>query len=155
MHESSAYMLLRRSHQLYCPCYAQVTYEYIGPGSRPQEAAQTSPPDLGWIAQDVQRIAPELVESIDSLQAEGALRGSGMNDKGDLVTGPYLGVKYARAVVLIAEATKELAEKTDLDSSAREEQAESMQSKIDVLEREVQELKAQVAKLLEALSRQN
>lgn len=115
--------------------------------------------DLGWIAQDVQRIAPELVESIDSLLPEGGLRGSSTSSDGHgdgvgYSDGPYLGVKYARAVVLIAEATKELADKADQDVKKKDLEMEAMQSKINLLEREVQALKSQLTRVLYALNNQ-
>jgi hypothetical protein len=92
-----------------CKCI-QVTYKYAVDAFPERKFPDGE--QIGWIAQDMQEIAPQLV----SADSEG-----------------YLGVSYAHATVLVAEAVKELKLQHDAE--------------IGTLKSEIEELKKLVAQL--------
>jgi len=83
---------------------------------------------VGWIADDVEKVMPELVMTNPNKDSEDS-------------TGGFKGVAYARSCVLIAEALKELRSETT-------QQFNELKSLIGDLQEQNKDLKRQLAEKL-------
>jgi hypothetical protein len=116
----SSYLFLFNSHVFFPP---KVRYEF-----RTDEFPDygfTPLPQIGWIAQDVQKVLPEIVVKNEE-------------------TG-YYSVAYSHACPLLAEGIKELKQQHEKDIERLET---DYQGKIDSLQKEIKELKEMMFKLL-------
>jgi len=96
-------------------------------GIRAHHQQKYTGPQLGFIAQEVQKVLPEVVEE---------------NDKG------LLQVSYGNITALIVEAIKELDKEQSGEIAKAEKKIELLEKKIDENNREIDEVISSIKKLM-------
>ncbi len=120
--------------------YGLITVMQLKPVTYFYKADTTNHPEVGFIAQDVQKLIPEVVSGTE----------------GDLAKGETLGLSYGNLVPVLTKAIQELkAENDSLKASLTAEQQASatQQTRILTLTNDLDTLKAQVAEILKQQAR--
>jgi hypothetical protein len=110
--------------------------------------------EVGYIAQDLQDVVPELVSSLPPTLVPASNTSDGTSDAGEDV---YYGVRYGRVCALATEAVKELHNLHSAEISAIKEEMKTKETKannrITSLETQLKAMQEQMQILMNALNK--